>query len=90
MKQSPSVFLREGREIEESGNVVHIQQMNLFGPTREAQRDDRNAREVGITFPRLERQGSEEIVLAKHHVGTLLPGRVDRVGDPDDTSGLDA
>ena len=90
MKQSPSVFLGEGREIEESGNVVHIEQMNLLGPTREAHRDDRNAREVGIMFPRLERYGSQEVVLAKHHVGALVSGRVDRVGDSDDTSGLDA
>ena len=89
MEQSPSVFLGECGKIEESGDVIHVQQMHFVRPPRETHRDDGHAREARIPLPRLEGYGSEEIVLAKHHVGAKLPRYLDRVGDSHDAGGLD-
>lgn len=90
VQKTSSVFIGKTRKIEKARDVIHVEQVNLFRPPSETHRDDRNAREMWIAFPRSQRNGRQQVVLTEHDVGTLLAGRVDGVGDPHDAGGLDA
>ena len=89
MKQSPSVIGCERGEIEEAGDVVHVEQVHLVGSPREAHRDDRDAREEWVALPRLERYGGQQIVLTENDIGLVDACGLDRVGDPDDARCID-
>src|SRR6266581_5475304 len=76
--------LLERREIEESGNSVHVKKVQLLRMSRETDRDDGSVREKRIVLPFLERERREHVVVADHDVGRdltdYLGGRIEADG----------
>lgn len=90
VEEPARVVIGERGKVEEPGNVVHVEQMHLIGAPCQADGDDRYARETGISLPRLERNGREEVVLTEHDVRQMLVRGRDRVRDSDDAPRVDA
>jgi hypothetical protein len=89
MQQSARVVVGEHREIEESRDVVDVEQMHLVGPARETHGDDWHTREERIAFPRFERDGCQDIVLTEHDVGAMCLRSVDCIGHTNDAHCVD-
>jgi hypothetical protein len=90
VEEATRIVLGQCREIEEAGDVVHVEQMHLVGTPRQAHGDDGHAREIWISLPRLERYGREEVVLAEHDVRHVLVRGGEGIRDSDDAPRVDA
>ena len=90
MEQSPRVVLREGWEIEEASDVVHIEQVHLVGSTRETHRDDRHPRQELVALPWFEWYGGQQVILTEHNIRAVRSRGIDRVVDPNDAQRINA
>src|SRR5688500_10073235 len=90
VEQSPRVVLREGWEIEEASDVVHIEQVHLVGSTRETDRDDRHPRQELVALPWLEWYGGQQVILTEDNIRAVRSRGVDCVVDPNDAHRIHA
>ncbi len=67
--QNPVGHIRfQGREVQEPGDSIHVQKMNFCWPTGQANGNNRCVRKKFVAFPRLQRECSEEVVVAYYDV----------------------
>src|SRR5688500_19545701 len=73
--------LLQRRQVEEPGNSVHIQQVELLSMPGETHRDYRGMRQEVVRFPVLKRDRRQQIVVTDHDVrgslGCTLESRVE-------------
>src|SRR4029078_12951268 len=72
----------EGGQIEKAGDSLHVEQMQLLGASGQTHRDDGRPGQERISFPPLERQVRQHIVIADDDVGRAIARRLGGGVDP--------